>query len=201
MDKIKINRPVIVEGKYDKIKLQSVIDADIFTTGGFGIFNSAEKLALIRALAEKRGIIVLTDSDGAGKVIRNKISSILPKKKITNLYIPQIYGKEKRKNAPSKEGTLGVEGMEAQLLRNLFAPLACDSVDTRGTPVTKQDFFADGFSGGKNSAFLRDALALSFSLPKGMSANALLEAVNIISDYDGYAQRRKTVLNLQNGSD
>ncbi len=186
MNKIKISRPVIVEGKYDKIKLSSILDANIITTDGFGVFNSAEKVALIRALAAPDGVIVLTDSDGAGKVIRSKISSILPQNAVTHLYIPQIFGKEKRKSAPSKEGTLGVEGIDADTLRKIFEPLEDDRPKKRPGGVSKQDLYADGLSGGENSAERRDALALQFGLPRGMSANSLLAAINIISDKDGY---------------
>ena len=186
MNKIKISRPIIVEGKYDKIKLSSILDANIITTDGFGIFNSAEKVALIRALAAPSGVIVLTDSDGAGKVIRSKISSVLPQNAVTHLYIPQILGKEKRKSAPSKEGTLGVEGIDAEILRKIFEPFEDDLPQKRMGRVSKQDFYEDGLSGGENSAEKRDALALQFGLPRGMSANALLAAINIISDEDGY---------------
>ncbi len=186
MNKIKISRPIIVEGKYDKIKLSSILDANIITTDGFGVFNSAEKVALIRALAAPSGVIVLTDSDGAGKVIRSKISSVLPQNAVTHLYIPQILGKEKRKSAPSKEGTLGVEGIDAEILRKIFEPFEDDLPQKRMGRVSKQDFYEDGLSGGENSAEKRDALALQFGLPRGMSANALLAAINIISDEDGY---------------
>ena len=116
MEKLKIPYPVIVEGKHDKIKLQTVIDTEIFVTDGFGIFRQSEKNALVRALCKKSKIIILTDSDGGGRVIRNFFNSVLDKDRIIHLYIPQIKGKEKRKTAPSKEGTLGVEGMEAELL-------------------------------------------------------------------------------------
>ncbi len=186
MNKIKISRPIIVEGKYDKIKLTSILDANIITTDGFGVFNSDEKVALIRALAAPAGVIVLTDSDGAGKVIRSKISSILPQNAVTHLYIPQIFGKEKRKSAPSKEGTLGVEGIDADILRKIFEPLEDDRPQRRLGGVSKQDFYADGLSGRENSGEKRDALALQFGLPRDMSANALLAAINIISDEDGY---------------
>ena len=118
-EKIKISLPVIVEGKYDKIKLSSIIDARIITTGGFGIFNSEEKKTLIKRLCEN-GVILLCDSDGAGKVIRSYIKSFLPPEKVINLYIPKIEGKEKRKREGSKEGTLGVEGINADILRDLF---------------------------------------------------------------------------------
>ena len=128
MDRLKISIPIAVEGKYDKIKLSSIIDGQIITTDGFGVFASDEKKMLIRRLAEPRGIIVLTDSDGAGLVIRNYFRSILPKDKLINLYTPQIAGKEKRKKCPSKAGFLGVEGIEACKIRSLILPLLADHV-------------------------------------------------------------------------
>ena len=124
MEKLKIPYTIIVEGRYDKIKLSSVCDARIVTTDGFGIFKKQEKLSLIRALAKDLPVIVLTDSDGAGKLIRSHITSALPREKIIQLYIPQIEGKERRKTAPSAEGTLGVEGIDVDVLRNLFLPFA-----------------------------------------------------------------------------
>lgn len=188
MKKIKLDRPLLVEGKYDKMKLQPLVDGVILTTDGFAVFNSREKTALIRALAAEKGIIVLTDSDGAGKVIRGRIHSLLPPEKVTDLYIPQIPGKEKRKAVPSKEGTLGVEGMDGELLCGLLRPLSADSdpAEKNGRPITKQDFYADGLSGGEASTARRDALAGRFALPRGMSANALLAALNLLTDYDGY---------------
>lgn len=124
MARIHIPYPVVVEGKYDKIKLASIIDANIITTGGFGIFNRREKLSLMRTLAERGGIVILTDSDGAGHLIRNFIQSAVPKDKIYNLYIPCIEGKERRKSIPSADRTLGVEGMSDSLLRDLFEDFA-----------------------------------------------------------------------------
>ncbi len=192
MKKLKIDRPIIVEGKYDKITLSAVLDAHIIPTGGFSIFNQKEKLALIRRLGEARGVIVLTDSDGAGKLIRSHLSSALPKDKIIHLYTPALAGKEGRKKAPSKEGLLGVEGMEAELLYRLFLPFAAGSGEDGGQmraasrPVEKRDFFADGLSGGAGAAARREALAARFSLPRGMSANALLEAINLLYTYDDY---------------
>lgn len=188
IDKIKLNIPIAVEGKYDKIKLSSIADAQIITTEGFGVFASKEKAALIRRIAEPRGIIVLTDSDGAGLVIRNYFNSILPKEKLFHIYIPKIEGKEKRKKSPSKEGTLGVEGIDADLLRSLLAPFAADEPTTRGREVTKTDFFADGLSGGDGSAERRRRLCERLALPDNMSANALLAAVNLLCDYDKYKE-------------
>ncbi len=190
-EKIKISLPVIVEGKYDKIKLDSILDARIITTGGFGIFNSDEKKALIRRLCQN-GVIVLCDSDGAGKVIRSFVKSFLPPDKVINLYIPKIEGKEKRKKEGSKEGTLGVEGMDADLLRALFQKYADASTAGRGE-ITKRDFYDYGLSGGENSRAKRDALAKVFDLPSGMSANALLDALNILSSLEEFEERAKNL--------
>ncbi|MBQ8836354.1 MAG: DUF4093 domain-containing protein [Clostridia bacterium] len=186
MEKIKISLPVIVEGKYDKIKLDSIIDARIITTGGFGIFNSEEKKALIKRLCQN-GVILLCDSDGAGKVIRSHIKSFLPPDKVINLYIPKIMGKEKRKKEGSKEGTLGVEGIDAGILRDLFRKYESASAIEK-EPITKRDFYMHGLSGGENSAAKRDALAARYGLPGGMTANALLDALNIISSLDEFEE-------------
>lgn len=189
--KIKISLPVIVEGKYDKIKLDSILDARIITTGGFGIFNSTEKKALIKRLCQN-GVILLCDSDGAGKVIRSHIKSFLPPEKVINLYIPKIAGKERRKKEGSREGTLGVEGMDADLLRSLFQKYADAHTSVR-TPITKRDFYICGLSGGENSAAKRDALAAAYDLPGGMTANALLDALNIISTLEEFEAKAKTI--------
>ncbi len=188
-DKLKIDIPIAVEGKYDKIKIASVADAHIITTDGFGVFASEEKSVLIRRLAEPRGIIVLTDSDGAGLVIRNYFNRILPKDKLFHLYIPQIEGKEKRKKAPSKEGMLGVEGMEADMIRNILAPFA-DGADNRKNEreLTKTDFFADGLSGSDAAASKRERLCRYLSLPPNMSANALLAAINMLGEVERYEE-------------
>ena len=189
-EKLKIPYPVIVEGKYDRLRLISVIDAHIITTDGFGIFNKKEKTALLRALAKAGQVIVLTDSDGAGKLIRSHISGCLPKDKIINLYTPEIFGKEKRKAEPSAEGKLGVEGMERELLYNLFLPYTDENAGARGleNPLSKTDFYEDGLSGGKDSSERRDALAVKLGLPKGMTANALLAAVKMICSYEEYLE-------------
>lgn len=190
-EKIKIRLPVITEGKYDKNTLKQIFDVTVITSDGFGIFNSREKQALIRAVA-KDGIIVLTDSDGGGRVIRSFISGILPREKIYHLYIPKIAGKERRKSAPSREGYLGVEGMSRDELVRVFSPFIVngeDKADYASKPremITKVDFYVDKLTGAENSAARRDALARRFGLPDGMSANALIEALNLISDRDGY---------------
>ena len=187
-ERLKIPYPVIVEGKYDRLRLLSVIDAHIITTEGFGIFKKSEKAALLRTLASKGGIILLTDSDGAGKLIRSHVMSCVPADKVINLYTPEIYGKEKRKAEPSAEGKLGVEGMERELLYNLFLPYVDEKAleIKRENPLSKTDFYKDGLSGGKNSGELRDRIARKFSLPSGMTANALLAALKMVCTYDEY---------------
>lgn len=192
--KLKIPYPVIVEGKYDRLRLINVIEANIYTTDGFGLFRKEEKLALIRALSARTPIIVLTDSDGAGKQIRSHITSSIPRERLIQLYIPKIHGKEKRKATPSKEGTLGVEGMTAEFLRSLFAPYAvgeCEGGDdayrrSLENPLSKADLYADGLSGGEGSAEKRDMLAARLGLPSGMTANALLAAAKLLVSYDEY---------------
>ena len=193
MEKLKIPIPIVVEGKYDKITLSSVLDAHIITTGGFGIFSQGELLALIRKIGSERGIILLTDSDGAGGVIRSYISSALPKEKIINLYTPCIAGKEKRKKGPSKSGILGVEGMSAETIRRIFAPFADANADLskfekRGEVITKSDLFADGLSGRPDSAARRAALAKALDLPPTLTANALLEALNRLYGKESYRE-------------
>lgn len=181
MDKLKIDLPIIVEGKYDKIKIRSVADACVIQTDGFGVFKNSERLALIRQLAKKSKIIVLTDSDGAGKVIRSHITSAIPKDRLIQLYTPQVEGKERRKEAPSAEGFLGVEGTDAELLRKMLEPFSSGfSTDGEREEITKADFYEVGLTGGSDSEERRDSFALSRGLPRGMTPNALLAAVNVI---------------------
>jgi len=188
MDRIKIKYPIIVEGKYDRLRLLSVVEARIITTDGFGVFKKNEKLALVRKLAEKSPVIVLTDSDGAGKLIRSHITSALPREKLIQLYIPKIEGKEKRKSEPSAEGTLGVEGMERELLKNLLSPYATDEAyeAARENPLSKTDLYVDGLLGGEGSAAKRDELCIRVGLPTGMTPNALLSALSLIVTYEEY---------------
>ena len=194
MQKLQIAYPIIVEGKYDKIKLQAVCEGLIIKTDGFGIFKKDEKAALIRTLARENSIIVLTDSDGGGKVIRSHLSSLIPKDKLIQLYIPKIEGKEKRKSEASKEGFLGVEGMEKELLYSLLEPFS-SSADAKANeklkkiaenPLSKVDFYLDGLTGGENSSQKRDELAKKFGLPSNMTPNALLEALKVIASYEDY---------------
>jgi ribonuclease M5 len=191
---LKIAYPIIVEGKYDRMKLLAICEGLIIKTDGFGVFKAQEKAALIRALAKKSPIIVLTDSDGGGKVIRSHISSLVPKDKLIQLYIPKIEGKEKRKSEPSKEGILGVEGMENELLYNILAPFSSENDEVASeklakiaqNPLSKVDFYIDGLTGGENSSRKRDELAKKFGLPPAMTPNALLEALKVIVTYDEY---------------
>lgn len=185
--KKRITLPIVVEGKYDKITLTSIFDCTVLTTDGFGIFNSKEKQHLIRRIA-KDGIILLTDSDGGGVQIRSFLHSILGKERVHNLFVPKIEGKERRKSKPSAAGTLGVEGMSREVLERVLLPFTDgEKLDTgTGIPVTKLDFFEDGLSGGKDSAKKREALAALMDLPPDMTANALLEAVNLLYTREEY---------------
>ena len=181
MDKIKIDQAVIVEGKYDKIKLSALIDAVIITTDGFRIFKDEEISDLIRRYAETTGIVILTDSDAAGFRIRGHIKSICPEGKITNLYIPDIFGKEKRKAEPSKEGKLGVEGIDIGVLAKLFerAGITSDKKRTE-EPITAQDLYELGLSGGADSSRLRRRIAAELALPERITAKGLLDAANTL---------------------
>ena len=187
-ERLQISYPVIVEGRYDKLRLESVIEAQILTTDGFGVFNHGEKVKLFRALAGKSPLIVLTDSDGAGKLIRSKITSCIPADRLIHLYVPRISGTEKRKKAPSAEGILGVEGMERELLLQLFAPYADAKIASRmqENPLSKVDFYVDGLTGAPDSAARRDAFAAKLGLPPSMTPNALLAATRMLCTYEEY---------------
>ena len=188
-ERLKIPYPVIVEGRYDKLRLESVIEAHIIPTDGFGIFKKAEVASMFRALAQKTPLILLTDSDGAGKLIRSHLTSVLPKERLIQLYVPRISGKEKRKSEASAEGILGVEGMERELLFELFQPYAnADAVASRmaENPLCKTDFYEDGLTGGDGSREKRDALCVRLGLPTGMTPNALLAALRVLCSYEEY---------------
>lgn len=186
---IKIDKVIIVEGRYDKIKLSSMIDGIIIETEGFGIFKDKDKQKLIRKLAETKGIAILTDSDSAGFVIRNFITSIVPKEYITNVYIPDIYGKEKRKDSPSKEGKLGVEGISAEILKEAFkkAGISVSQSETNERKkITLNDFFDDGLTGDTQSKRKRTDLLKKLDLPERMSTKAMLDILNTFITYDEY---------------
>ncbi len=190
-EKLRIPYPVIVEGKYDKVRLSNILDARIIPTDGFGLFRSEEKRLLLRRLAAASPLIVLTDSDGGGKIIRSHLAGMVPRDRLIQLYIPQIPGKERRKTRPSAAGTLGVEGMDDELLYDLFFPYAIEHLDgtlalSEVNPLSKVDFFEDGLTGGPDSTRRRDDLARRVGLPAGMSANALLEALRLLLTYDEY---------------
>ena len=186
MEKMKINLPIIVEGRYDKSALCGYVDAHIITTDGFSIFNNKEKQALIRKFS-KDGVILLTDADGGGRQIRSFLQGIIPPDKIHNLHIPKIAGKEKRKTKASRAGLLGVEGMKRETLEDLLSPFSSDTPPRKvGEAVTKLDFFLDGMSGGENSSLRRAKLCSLMELPEDMTAKALLEAVNIFLTREEY---------------
>ena len=186
MEKIKISMPIVVEGRYDKSSLSGFLDATIITTGGFSIFNNNEKQALIRRIASD-GIIILTDSDGGGKQIRKFLTGMIPSDKIHNLYIPKIEGKESRKKVASKSGTLGVEGMDKEVILRLLSPFTNDNITSKERKmITKVDFFEDKLTGFENSSERRRALAALCELPDDMTPNALLEAMNLLYGFDEY---------------
>ena len=196
---IKTDRVIIVEGKYDKIRLSSVIDGVIVETDGFGVFSDKEKQLLIRRLAEKKGLLILTDSDAAGFRIRSFIGSIVPPETVLHAYIPDISGKEKRKTTPSKEGKLGVEGISQIVLVTALrqAGAFCEETAQPQKQVTKTDFYEDGISGRADSKAVRRALLTRLNLPSRMSANSLLQMINAFLSYDEY---KKTIEEIKLGA-
>lgn len=189
---LQTGRAVIVEGKYDKARLASVLDALIITTDGFGIFNSKEKQILIKRLAAEKGLLILTDSDAAGFKIRNFLKNIVPEDRIIHAYIPDIYGKEKRKEAPSKEGKLGVEGIdnsliEEALLRTGIFALKEKTEETK--LITNADLYEAGLSGKENSAEKRRKLLLSVGLPARLSGKNLLSVLNTFITYEDFFKK------------
>ena len=186
MEKLKIKEAIVVEGRYDKNTLSQVVDAVIIETSGFGIFSNKEKLKLLRDIADKRGLIIFTDSDSAGFLIRNHIKGAVDTAKIKQAYIPDIMGKEKRKRSASKEGKLGVEGMQPEVIRQALtragATLKDDTAaaEKSGEPITKTDFFCMGLSGGAGSASKRAQIIKELELPEHLSADALLDILNAL---------------------
>ena len=174
---MRIKETIIVEGKYDKIRLSSLLDANIIQTDGFMIFKNKEMIELLKKIADETGVIILTDSDSAGFKIRNYIKSCLAGKNVKHAFIPSVSGKEKRKNEPGKEGLLGVEGMrDEQLLKALSE--ATYEIRENKEKITKSDFYKMGLTGGKNSQELREKLSLFMQLPRRLSANMLLDVIN-----------------------
>lgn len=186
---IKINEAIIVEGKYDKIKLSSIVDAVIIITNGFGIFRDEEKMELIRYYARKTGVIILTDSDSAGRKIRGYIKGAIPDGKVKNVYIPDIFGKEKRKVKPSAEGKLGVEGIDVRILLDAFEKAGITASERTAEPdITKLTLFELGLSGGPDSSVRRKLLQKKLGLPSLMSAGALVEVLNTMMTADELAE-------------
>jgi ribonuclease M5 len=186
--KLHLRYPVIVEGKYDKIKLSNILSSSVFSIGGFSFLNDTKKKKLLSSLASATKLIILTDSDKAGTFIRSRLKGIIKAEKLINIYIPQIKGKEKRKSLPSKEGYLGVEGQDAELLYSLFKPFAEDSPRIPSAGVSKYEFYEKGLSGKDDSKARRTALASVMGLPKDISANALLEAVNLLYTKEEFSE-------------
>lgn len=199
---VKIKEAIVVEGRYDRNTLSQIVDATIFETNGFGIFKNKEQMAFLRTVAQKRGLIVLTDSDGAGFVIRNYLKSAIPGAYLKHAYIPDIAGKEKRKAAPGKEGKLGVEGMRPEVileaLRACGATFDDETQDSPRTAITKQDFVELGLSGGTDSSVKRLCVQKAMNLPEHMSANALLQALNLLMTADEL-RNLVTTLEKKNG--
>ena len=179
----KIKEVIVVEGRYDKNTLSQTVEAVIVTLGGFSVFNDREKLAFLRRLAEKQGLIVLTDSDGAGFVIRNYLKGALPRDKVRQAYIPDVQGKERRKRRPGKEGKLGVEGMRPEALQRAGATFLDETAEAADKErLTKADLFELGLTGGQDSAARRRTLLRQLDLPEHLTANGLLEALNLLYD-------------------
>lgn len=177
---IKISQAIVVEGRYDKNTLSQIVDAPIFETSGFHIMKDKATQALLRKVAKERGLIVFTDSDGGGFVIRNFLKQLIPPKYLLHAYIPDIYGKEKRKAAPGKEGKLGLEGMSREVIVTALENCGATIGQAAKPAITKQHLFALGLSGRKNSSALRKALLKHLDLPEHMSANAMLQALDVL---------------------
>ena len=197
-EKLKLKYPVIVEGKYDKVSLTNIIDTPIITTGGFAIFNSKEKRALIEKLG-KNGIILLTDSDGGGMQIRKFLHGIMPHELVFDAYIPKIEGKERRKKTRSRAGLLGVEGMDKEVILRALSPFSDEGTNmAERTPITKLDFYLDGLSGGDGSKEKRAKLLSFAGLPDDMSANAMLEAFNLLFGREEYKKMLVSCFSVTN---
>ena len=193
---IRLDKPVIVEGKYDKIALQNVIDALIITTDGFGIFKNKEKCDLIRRLARKNGVIIMTDSDSAGAVIRSYIKKIVSDCEIINVYVPELQGKEKRKAKPSKSGLIGVEGMSPEIIEDALRKSGVFSVRAEERrKITKADMFAFGLSGREDSREKRKSFLRQLGLPESLSSSAMLDVLNNSFTFEEFNKKAETFKN------
>lgn len=194
---IKIKEAIVVEGRYDKNTLSQIVDAPIFETSGFGIFKNKEQMFLLRRVAEIRGLIVFTDADGAGFVIRNHIKSTIPGKHLKHAYTPDVFGKERRKAAPGKEGKLGVEGMNREIildsLRRAGATFLDEETADSKNPITKADLVDLGLSGGQGSAERRLMLLNKLGFPERMSPNAMLQSLNLLYNLDELKEIMQTL--------
>lgn len=192
---IRIREAIVVEGRYDKNTLSQLVDAPIFETSGFGVMNNRELLTFLREVARRRGLIILTDSDGAGFVIRNYLKGALPKEQVLHAYIPDVFGKERRKRQAGKEGKLGVEGMTPEILlaalRDAGAHIEGETAQAAGEPISKLDLFELGFSGIADSSNRRAALKRELSLPEHLSTNGLLDALNVLFRREEFLERYK----------
>lgn len=192
---IRIREAIVVEGRYDKNTLSQLVDAPIFETSGFGVMNNRELLTFLREVARRRGLIILTDSDGAGFVIRNYLKGALPKEQVLHAYIPDVFGKERRKRQAGKEGKLGVEGMTPEILlaalRDAGAHIEGETAQAAGEPISKLDLFELGFSGTADSSNRRAALKRELSLPEHLSTNGLLDALNVLFRREEFLERYK----------
>ena len=199
MDKQKLRQAIVVEGNYDQNTLRQIVDTAIFTTNGFADMKDPALLRLLQQAAQTTGLVILTDSDGAGFLIRNTLKSALPETGVLHAYIPDLPGKEKRKAAPGKEGLLGVEGMTPEILLKALRDAGAEFADgstppPAREPITKQDLFALGLSGGPESAKKRAALLKALSLPAHMSANALLQALNVLFSREEFFTQARRLL-------
>lgn len=202
---LKIKEAIVVEGRYDKNTLSQLVNTLIIPTDGFGIFKDGEKKKLLRKVAQSRGLILLTDSDGAGFVIRNHLKGVLPKDQLKQAYIPDIYGKERRKAKPGKEGKLGVEGMRPEVLEEALRRAGATILDEEGVgpverrQITKADLFQDGLAGAPDSAERREKLKQTLDLPQRLTTNGLLDVLNTLFDYEQY-ERAAAALDRKNSS-
>lgn len=190
---VRIAEAILVEGRYDKNTLSQIVEAPIFETGGFGIMKDKEKIAFLRQVAEKRGLIIFTDSDGAGFVIRNRLKSVLPPEKLLQAYIPDIPGKERRKQKPSKEGFLGVEGMPPEIILEALRRCGAHFLDelqaaVQPSVITRQELFALGLMGGPDSTARRNFVKQRLGLPARLGTGAFLDALNLLTDREGLQQ-------------
>lgn len=192
-EKLILRCPVVVEGKYDKIRLSNIVSTPVFVLDGFGIFRDTEKKKLLARVCKEQGLILLTDSDRAGTFLRGKLKGILQGGIVYQVYAPQIRGKEKRKNAPSADGLLGIEGTDGAVLRELLAPFAAENGLPHGAGLTEAEWYAHGFSGGENASERRKALAQALGLPDNLPSRGLLEAINLLTDRETYERARESL--------